>query len=1519
MARKERQIPKRVNFFDGQRVTESDLDTEQIHKISVTSDMVIDFNGSGVVNSEPFAKSILLDTRFPGLYVVDPDDENESKEDIESGEYDGKPIYFDKQPSDTIRGNRLALDLVDADVIGRKTVRALLLGWAFDGIDEQGQLVGEIIEFKQDGSLLTKHYYRQVVAILFNNLSGGTGETHILASKDSEDLITASGGYIVVREAEPLKVYSNTSMSSQTESPNIGLRDFITSDVDIDITEQIEEALGSAVSISDMYIELDGKEEIKFESDADPTISYGQKFLSHSNNIQRVDLLLSVEEDESAESGSEFDWSGDLVISIHELATEPRCSTDAVPDDLIDFDPELSPIVEMSFNKDDLEDLGYVLDDVPRIVSFNFAGTLVADPKIDPSISVNKHYVFLISRRGDNRTGNLVMEKGYDKVNKKNEDGVPLSTVEQFGKQESKFTEYDPNTQRYVDDSASSLWYVVYSNDIEVVNGTAYSDDGFAVTLEKTEEYVGGAEISKFERHVSLADVSSNAKNYVVLSHAEEFVTSNVHPRTGDHVFTRIKDSGVISMVDSAGLTDLLKDTTPLLLAKIVDENVRDAQSITGSFDKPGMVLADRIVIHDPSTEMLNSNLVGRILIPDTDCECTAKYRIAKVECDLIKAGDLNRDGELTNADIDPLLDVVGNTINSETTERNILGGALDLTDFILSDLDGNDTVDGFDIELLEDAIDGYINFTAEEEIKFLTLRLENILESSDLPSIFTDAVASGSTTVDTDELVFEADTENTALLIRVGDVVVIESASTDSGTYTITSKEISVDNLTVTLEVTNSTGAAASFVGDEDFNITITSGTEVNTLADNKKLVDIPYIASNYEISFIEAPFDDRFLDICDLRRFVGVSFLEEEDSSCLCEPDDCLPTDECAPVYKNQTYIPDDMYIKGDILSEPGIPYHGDIEYAQIKLPLPPGTITDCSINLYTNFIKASDTSSCKTEAGYPAMKYSDGTYVGCNDSGDDTDMSNGRIKIDHAIASLYVDALVDGYATDGYADETLSATNEQLVTESFTDTSYDSFSDWTEDPSNNTTITTITHPSGSNQPANFELTTTSDSGIRFGRIDIPAIDDEFEDDFTIDWTASRTTWPGSSMAAGQVKSSMILQIENDDSSSATYELGWKVGNDGQTYIYFEGDTKNTIGTTISTFIHEVDVPDTVGDEVLFRFRRINDVTTAHYVVPDAISEVADSTNPFGQYVRIGSNPDVQAGAGSGSISFQIMQDDAPTASLSFFTKLIDVVVRSELTSDDAATAVTIGRTDTTGVIDRASFTFPINLTNKTSIVSAELILTSGTSGTITDTYNVIPLDIVNADNLSKYYDYPTNQDVSLTVPFVPGIITDGGEVTIDVTATVRAMMAETGHLPGFSKGFIIEPDITADSEFDIDIDAVLEIGYEDSTTGVIFKVGVSIDQSTGIATLNTKNILYDSILEECRTVINFGVHLKKSGFINDDVYVPIADLKRVGLGTCFDEEVLDEGDECYFVAGSTATGVFVQGPFPCSLNLP
>ena len=76
--------------------------------------------------------------------------------------------------------------------------------------------------------------------------------------------------------------------------------------------------------------------------------------------------------------------------------------------------------------------------------------------------------------------------------------------------------------------------------------------------------------------------------------------------------------------------------------------------------------------------------------------------------------------------------------------------------------------------------------------------------------------------------------------------------------------------------------------------------------------------------------------------------------------------------------------------------------------------------------------ESGTCKTESGYPAMLFSDGTYVGCEDSGGETDMTKGRVKISQCISSLYVDAFVDGYAVDGYADEEDVSTSAEVIAE-------------------------------------------------------------------------------------------------------------------------------------------------------------------------------------------------------------------------------------------------------------------------------------------------------------------------------------------------------------------------------------------------------------------------------------------------------------------------------------------------------
>ncbi|MFM6200491.1 MAG: hypothetical protein ACKPE1_15370, partial [Dolichospermum sp.] len=238
-------------------------------------------------------------------------------------------------------------------------------------------------------------------------------------------------------------------------------------------------------------------------------------------------------------------------------------------------------------------------------------------------------------------------------------------------------------------------------------------------------------------------------------------------------------------------------------------------------------------------------------------------------------------------------------------TEKAILNGTIDIVDFVKADLNNDGTIDGTDIEILENAVDGYVNFSIPEEFRVLTLHLENVLESSDFPVVFEDTSSSGVAVPLTNQIQLLTVTENNALAIRVGDMISILSGD-DAGDYIITSKELVLSAPGVNLTVNNLSGEAPEFIGSTGFDSIITSGSRVNLYADNKSLAGLPFSSFSYSIDFIESPFQENFIDVCDLKRNVGSSFLELKQDSCLCEEPSCAPEESCEPIYKNQTYLP-------------------------------------------------------------------------------------------------------------------------------------------------------------------------------------------------------------------------------------------------------------------------------------------------------------------------------------------------------------------------------------------------------------------------------------------------------------------------------------------------------------------------------------------------------------------------------------------------------------------------------------
>ena len=135
-------IVPRVNFYDGQKVSEVDLDQEQLHNRTLSSGHTSLSHGSGIVKNFPLEKRYLLDLSNPGLYG-----NNTSKFTINSGTFDGKSIFIDRQPSDSEFGNRLILELTGGSPLLSSPTKVLIFGVIYNPLDSRGQLITEYVEF----------------------------------------------------------------------------------------------------------------------------------------------------------------------------------------------------------------------------------------------------------------------------------------------------------------------------------------------------------------------------------------------------------------------------------------------------------------------------------------------------------------------------------------------------------------------------------------------------------------------------------------------------------------------------------------------------------------------------------------------------------------------------------------------------------------------------------------------------------------------------------------------------------------------------------------------------------------------------------------------------------------------------------------------------------------------------------------------------------------------------------------------------------------------------------------------------------------------------------------------------------------------------------------------------------------------------------------------------------------------------------------------------------------------------
>ena len=186
---------------------------------------------------------------------------------------------------------------------------------------------------------------------------------------------------------------------------------------------------------------------------------------------------------------------------------------------------------------------------------------------------------------------------------------------------------------------------------------------------------------------------------------------------------------------------------------------------------------------------------------------------------------------------------------------------------------------------------------------------------------------------------------------------------------------------------------------------------------------------------------------------------------------------------------------------------------------------------------------------------------------------------------------------------------------------------------------------------------------------------------------------------------------------------------------------------------------------------------------------TQIDSSENITGQYIKIGTTPDMQPGSGDTRINVEISQDLNPNVGVIYSGILHDMVLKHgyEAISSSDEESLAVGR-DSDSLINRITTTFPIMLTQRTNIISASLEMTVTEAVSTVESFNIIPYDIISADNLGTVIDYPLEENHSFVVTFSPGELAVGDTINVDITSLAIYYLSQVGHLPGFYKALII-----------------------------------------------------------------------------------------------------------------------------------
>ena len=694
-----------VSWWDGQQVTRTEMRDEQNRNLLIDAANIANFFGSGVVEW----------SAVPNL-IFDSNSLNTDQQTLFDGySFDGQNIYVGSvnEVSDKVNGVMLEVTLSDVQLTGAATTKVCIIGDEFGG-----GLIHDDLVFNENGTQVTRGRYKSIRAILFNDFAGNLYGSKRYALDDAYGWI----GECTIKETKAMEVSRDPVMASQTAQPNQFFADFHPAGSSDTVYSMLEDAIGPNKAVSDMNIGLESYAKREIEAN-DVTTRIGQKFMATGTNIQKISVLLSVQD---AGYPDGYDWEGSIVLTLHALQTDVSCPVTPVPDTAADFDPDPSIIAQLSLDKAAMELQGVVLGGIPQVVDFVFTGNKIADPIRSP-IEVNKYYAFTISRSGNAILGTIQIEE------------APHRAVTGY------MTIFD-GTQ-WINVKESDMWYSVEGDYVKVADGIAYQD-GVGVEVPRIAPDDTNTEMPYMLRYLPFYTSTRDAYNYVLLEEEDLFSDPEQDQRTGNSVYSRVTPSPAVSLISESSLeTLLISEPAPVLLGDARDQNPRgNPATIGGTTMLPGLTSGNTFDILLPDADILENNLVRSILYPDSD-DSNKYYRITSATYIQDAYGDVNGDGLIDTSDLaivsDWLVRWIGHvplSLSDGYVQQLVVDGYLDVLEFLRADVNGDGFVDSSDQALINDYINKYIvSFPVGSTFTREHLTVESILDplttSVDIPS----------------------------------------------------------------------------------------------------------------------------------------------------------------------------------------------------------------------------------------------------------------------------------------------------------------------------------------------------------------------------------------------------------------------------------------------------------------------------------------------------------------------------------------------------------------------------------------------------------------------------------------------------------------------------------------------------------------------------------------------------------------------------------------------------------------